>query len=50
MGEEEEFLLNIRRVQLETLTPLAKKITSPLMAANNNETLMAKAFHLNPSL
>ena len=44
-----ETLLNFGAVQLETLTPLAKKITRPLITAKNNETLMAKVSHMNLS-
>ena len=49
-GRRGRTLLNFGGVQLETLTPLAKKITSSLMAAKNSETLMAKASHMNLSL
>jgi len=35
--EKERNFIKLWGVQLEALTPLAKKITSPLMAAKNNE-------------
>jgi len=49
MREGEKTLLNFRGVQLETLTPLVKKLASFLMAPKNSETLTAKTSHTNLS-